>query len=281
MSGMHEGSVLCMDPHGFHRMRYSQWGDEKNPRVLVCVHGLTRNGRDFDFLAERLCDAYRVVCPDVVGRGRSDWLRDPKDYTYPLYCGDMATLIASLHAETVDWVGTSMGGIMGMILASLPDSPVRKLVMNDVGSIVPKAALERIGRYVGHEPVFDSLEAFEAAMRSVSPFGELTPAQWRHLAVNVARQDEQGRWRVRYDPGVGVNFQAAVGADIDLRGYWNALHGPVLVIRGEDSDLLLPETVEEMRRRPRTQTLVVPRTGHAPMLLDDAQVGAVRHFLLA
>jgi pimeloyl-ACP methyl ester carboxylesterase len=280
MSAMREGSVRCLDPHGWHHMRYTEWGEARNPRVLVCVHGLTRNGRDFDYLAERLCDAYRVVCPDVVGRGRSDWLRDPKDYTYPVYLNDMATLLASLHAETVDWLGTSMGGIIGMLLAAAPGSPIRKLVMNDVGSVVPKAALQRIGRYVGAEPSFATLEEFEAAMRAFSPFGELTAEQWRHLALHVAKQDDEGRWRPRYDPGIAVNFDAAIDADVDLRGYWSALHGPVMVIRGEESDLLLAETLEEMRRRPRTETFVVPRTGHPPMLMNDAQVAKVRHFLL-
>jgi pimeloyl-ACP methyl ester carboxylesterase len=280
MTQMREGSVLCLDLHGFHRMRYAEWGDPHNPRVLVCVHGLTRNGRDFDYLAQSLADAYRVVCPDVVGRGRSDWLRDPNDYTQTLYCNDMATLLASLHAETVDWLGTSMGGILGMILAGVPGSPIRKLVLNDVGCMIPRPALQRIAQYVGREPAFDSLEAFEAMMRSFSPFGELTAEQWRHLALNVARHDDDGRWRVRYDPGVGINFREAVANEVDLRAFWNALHGPVLVIRGADSDLLLAETLEEMRRRPHTETLVVPRTGHAPMLLDDFQVGAVRHFLL-
>ncbi|HSN21550.1 MAG TPA: alpha/beta hydrolase [Usitatibacter sp.] len=277
---MREGSVLCLDPHGFHRMRYTEWGDPRNPRVLVCVHGLTRNGRDFDYLAERLSDAYRVVCPDVAGRGRSDWLRDPKDYTYNLYCHDMVALLASLHADTVDWLGTSMGGTFGMLLASFPGSPIRKLVLNDIGSVIPKAALQRISQYVGKEPSFDTLEAFEAAMRSFSPFGELTAAQWRHLAVNVAKRGDDGRWRPCYDPGIAVNFNEGVTADVDLRSYWNALHGPVLVIRGAESDLLLPEILEEMQRRPRTEAFVVPRTGHPPMLMDDAQVGVVRRFLL-
>lgn len=280
MSAMREGSVLCLDPHGFHRMRYTEWGDARNPRVLACVHGLTRNGRDFDYLAERLSDAYRVVCPDVVGRGRSEWLRDPKDYTYNVYLNDMAVLLASLHAETVDWLGTSMGGIIGMLLAAQPGTPIRKLVMNDVGSVIPKASLERLAQYVGKEPAFDSLEAYEAAMRSFSPFGELTAEQWRHLALHVAKQGEDGRWRPRYDPGIAANFDAAIDADVDLRAFWNAVHGPVLVIRGADSDLLLPHTLEEMRKRPRTEAHVVARTGHAPMLMDDAQVGVVRRFLL-
>jgi pimeloyl-ACP methyl ester carboxylesterase len=280
MTGMREGSLLCGDPHGFHRMRYVEWGEESNPRVLICVHGLTRNGRDFDYIAQSLADAYRVVCPDVVGRGRSDWLREKADYTYPVYCTDMAALIGKLGADTVDWVGTSMGGVIGMILAGMPGSPLRKLVLNDVGSVIPKAALERICKYVGLESSFDSIDALEAAMRSVSPFGELTPEQWRHLAIHAARQDERGQWRFRYDPGIAHAFGRGSFTDIDLRAYWNAVRGPALVIRGEESDLLMPETLEEMRGRPHTETLVVPNTGHPPMLMKDAEVMAVRRFLL-
>ena len=280
MSAFREGSVLCLDPHGFHRMRHVEWGDAANPRVLVCVHGLTRNGRDFDYLAESLCDAYRVVCPDIVGRGRSERLRDPSDYTYTVYLNDMTTLIASLRAETVDWVGTSMGGIFGMMLAALPGSPIRKLVLNDVGAVIPAAAIERIGKYIGAEPAFDSIEALESAMKSVSPFGELTGDQWRHLAIHVAHRGDDGRWRFRYDPGIARNFQAAPKGDVDLRPYWNRIPGPVLVLRGDASDLLLPATLEEMRRRPHTQVHIVPRCGHAPMLMDAAQAGAIRHFLL-
>ena len=279
-AAMREGAVRCLDPHGFHWMRYVEWGDERNKRVVVCVHGLTRNGRDFDTLAKGLCDAYRVVCPDIPGRGRSDWLRDPADYNYPVYLTDLVTLLAKLGAETIDWVGTSMGGILGMILASMPETPVRRLVMNDVGCVIPKAAIERIGQYLGQDPPYASLEDLEADLRRVSPFGPLTDAQWRHLALHAAKQDEAGRWRFRYDPGIAANYHAATPADVDLRAYWNAIHAPVLVIRGEDSDLLLPQTLEEMRRRPRTESLVVPGTGHCPMLMDDAQVGAVRRFLL-
>ena len=277
---MREGAVRCLDPHGFHWLRYVEWGDPANPRVLVCVHGLTRNGRDFDAVARALADAYRVVCPDMPGRGRSDWLREPADYDYPTYCNDLTVLMARLGAENVDWLGTSMGGILGMMLAAMPGSPVRKLVLNDVGSMIPKAAIERIGKYLGQDPSYPTIEALEQDLRSVSPFGELTPEQWRHLAVTSSRQDEQGRWHFRYDPGIAANFHAATPADVDLRAFWNAIHGPVLVIRGEHSDLLLAETAEEMRRRPRTELVVVPRTGHCPMLMDDAQVGAIRRFLL-
>jgi pimeloyl-ACP methyl ester carboxylesterase len=277
---MREGFVRCYDRHGFHFMRYVEWGDPANKHVLVCVHGLTRNGRDFDYVAQSLEDGYRVVCPDIAGRGRSDWLRDPADYSYPVYCADLTTLIAKLGVETVDWLGTSMGGIIGMIMAGLPGSPIRKLVLNDVGSLIPKAALERIGQYLGATPTFDSIEALDKVVRAVSPFGELSDEQWRHLAVHGAKQDEQGRWRFRYDPGIAKNFHAVPLGDIDLGPIWNAVHGPVLVIRGENSDLLRADTLEEMRRRAHTQALVVPRTGHAPMLMDDFQAGAVRRFLL-
>jgi len=277
---MREGFVRCWDPHGFHFLRYVEWGDPRNKHVLVCVHGLTRNARDFDFVAEHLQDAYRVVSVDVAGRGRSDWLRDPADYNYAVYCSDLTTLIARLGVETVDWLGTSMGGIIGMFMASMPNTPVRKLVLNDVGAVIPKASLERIGQYVGKSPVYDDFAKLEAAVRAVSPFGDLTDEQWHHLAVHVAKQDEQGRWTFRYDPGIARNFHAAPLADVDLRRVWNAVHGPVLVIRGESSDLLLPETLEEMRRRPHTETLTVANCGHAPMLMDEAQAGAIRRFLL-
>jgi pimeloyl-ACP methyl ester carboxylesterase len=280
MTTMREGAVRCLDPHGFHWMRYTEWGDERNPRVLLCVHGLTRNGRDFDMLAEGLADAYRVVCPDVVGRGRSDWLRDSADYTYPVYLNDLNSLMAKVGAETVDWVGTSMGGILGMILASVPGTPVRKLVLNDVGCEITKVSLERIGKYLGMDPPFASLEAIEAEIRRVSPFGPLTDEQWRHMALHSSKQGEDGKYRFRYDPGIARNFHAAPLAAVNLRPYWNQCHGPVLVVRGEHSDLLAAETLEEMKRRPHTEALVVRDTGHAPMLMSAEQIGAVRHFLL-
>jgi pimeloyl-ACP methyl ester carboxylesterase len=278
---MREGSVLCLDPHGFHRMRWTEWGDADNPRVLVCAHGLTRCGRDFDYLAERMSDEYRVVCPDAPGRGASDWLADKNDYGYPVYCADAAAMLAALGAERVDWVGTSMGGLLGMLLAAQPRTPVAKLVLNDVGSVVPQASLERIATYVGLAPAFDSLEALESAMRLVSPFGELTAAQWRHLAIHVARAGEDGKWRFRYDPGIAVPFRGAAHADIDLTPLWMAVRSPVMVLRGAESDLLTPAILARMLERPGTQAIEVPRTGHAPMLMDDFQVGAIRDFLLA
>ena len=276
-----ESSVLCIDPHGFHRMHYVEWGDPANPRVLFCVHGLTRNARDFDFLAQSLADHYRVICPDVVGRGLSGWLNDKGDYGYPVYLSDMAALAAKVGAEELDWVGTSMGGLIGMLLAGLPGTPIRRLVLNDVGCFLPKAAIARIALYVGLDPAFDSLEALEGAMRTVSPFGELTAAQWRHLAKHVARRDDDGRWRFRYDPGIAQTFKAKPPDDVDMRPFWKAVKAPVLVVRGDSSDLLLPETVDEMRRRPGTEAHIVANTGHSPMLMDEPTVAVIRRFLIA
>jgi pimeloyl-ACP methyl ester carboxylesterase len=146
--------------------------------------------------------------------------------------------------------------------------------------VIPKSAIERIGMYLGKDPAYDTIEGLEADLRAFSPFGELTPENWRHLAINSAKQDEQGKWHFRYDPGIAKNFHAVPPMDVDLRAYWRAVPGPVLVIRGESSDLLLPATLDEMCTRPRTEKHVVPRTGHSPMLMDDAQAGVIRRFLL-
>jgi pimeloyl-ACP methyl ester carboxylesterase len=167
-----------------------------------------------------------------------------------------------------------------MLFAGLDGTPVRKLVINDVGCFLPKAALERIGSYVGKGPTFDTLEAMIAAVRSVSPFGDLTDEQWHHLALTGAKQDDGGKWVFRYDPGIGDAFRSAPLADVDMRVFWLAVRAPVLVIRGEHSDLLTPATLDEMRKRPGTSAVIVPNVAHAPMLLDDAQVNPIREFLL-
>ena len=146
------GSFLSLGPSGFHRIAFTDWGEAKGRKATVCVHGLTRSGRDFDMLAGALGEQGRVVCPDVAGRGASDWLSNPKDYIYPTYLGDMAGLMSHIGAERVDWIGTSMGGLIGMMLAATPATPIRKLVINDIGPFIPKEALLRIGRYVGAGP---------------------------------------------------------------------------------------------------------------------------------
>lgn len=282
---LRERFVQCIGPHGLHRMAYTEWGDPHNPRVLICAHGLTRNGRDFDDLARALAHDYRVVCPDVVGRGRSDWLGVKADYGFPLYVADMVTLIARLDVESVHWVGTSMGGIIGMLLASQPHTPIRRLVLNDVGPVVTAVSLRRIAQYVGTAPRFPSIEAAEAYLREAcAPFGSLTDAQWRHLTTHAVRPVAGGDgFAMVYDPALGEAFRAApILADIDLWPVYERVRCPTLALRGADSDLLEAATFAAMAERgPRAQTVEFAGVGHAPMLMDEAQIGVVREFLLA
>ena len=276
--------VCCASPTGLHHMAYNEWGDHDNPKVLVCVHGLTRNARDFDQLARVLAGNYRVICPDIVGRGRSDWLRDPTGYTIPQYLHDMVVLIARLDAETVHWVGTSMGGLIGMALASLENTPITRLVLNDIGPVIPSESIKRIGDYVGRAPSFDTYDAAENYIRIVSaPFGALNDDQWRQLTESSLRQNADGRLEMRYDPGIGESFRREMsGGDIDLWPVFDRVGCPTLVVRGAESDLLKAETLQAMALRgPHPAVVEVPGVGHAPMFLDEAQISIVRDFLLA
>jgi len=282
---MRTDSVLCLGPRGFHRMHYTEWGEPANARIVVCVHGLTRNCRDFDDLAGALAGEFRVVCPDIVGRGRSDWLEDKTAYGYPQYSADVNALIARVTAggeKAICWVGTSMGGILGMLLASYPRSPIARLVVNDVGTLIPKAALARIAAYVGKSPSFASLDELEALVRLVSaPFGPLTDEQWRHLTVHSARQLADGRWGMGYDPGIAVPFEQAAASDIDLSRYWDAIACPTLLLRGEQSDILPRDVATQMTRGgPKPRLVEFPGVGHAPMLMAEEQIRVVRTFLL-
>lgn len=280
---MREKSYLGLGIHGFHRIGYSEWGSATRERVAICVHGLTRTGRDFDALAEALEDCYRVACPDLPGRGRSHWFATPALYRPPSYLADLNALIARMDAPQVDWIGTSMGGILGMMLAAQPNTPIRKLVVNDVGPFIDKAALARIGGYIGKDPTFRSLEALEAYLREVhAPFGPLTDAQWRHLAIHSARRDEAAEvWRLHYDPALAIPFREDSAEDVDLWAVWEAITCPVLIIRGAESDILMHETAEEMLTRgPAAELVELPGIGHAPMLMDPAQIAVVRDWLL-
>lgn len=283
---MREGQVNCLSTAGFHHMAYVEWGDAHNPRVLICVHGLTRNGRDFDFLAQALEADYRVICPDVVGRGKSDWLANKSLYVMPQYCADMVTLLARLNVETIDWLGTSMGGLIGMALAAQPGNPIRRLVLNDVGPVVSAVSLARIGDYLGTPPRFDSIEEAEAYVRKVSaPFGPLTDTQWRHLTVHAVREANDGKIEFVYDPGIAQAYrqgqQLSGGKDVELWPLFDAITCPTLLLRGEQSDLLTPQTAQAMTQRgPHAQLIEIPGVGHAPVLMDDAQIAPVRDFLL-
>ena len=285
---MRQCHVRCLSPAGFHDMAYVEWGDPANPRVLVCVHGLTRCGRDFDFLAASLAGAYRVICPDVVGRGMSDWLSDPQHYAIHQYAQDMVALLARLDVESVDWLGTSMGGMIGMALAAQPQSPIRRLILNDVGPVIAAGALARIGEYLATPPDFASPAEAEAYIRLVAaPFGQLSDDQWRHLTAHVIKSGSAGRYQFRYDPGIAAPFaQAAAsqgeGKDIELWPLYDMIRCPTLVVRGERSDLLTREAVAQMEARgPKARSVEIPEVGHAPMFLDPAQVGVVHDFLCA
>jgi pimeloyl-ACP methyl ester carboxylesterase len=285
MSEMRQHTVQCLSPGGLHRMAYVEWGDPHNRRVLVCVHGLTRNCRDFDYLAKALAGHYRVVCPDVVGRGRSNWLRLKEHYVLEQYVADMVTLIARLNVEEVHWVGTSMGGMIGMALAAQAQTPIARLVLNDVGPVISAAAVKRIGEYVGQMPHFASFAEAERYVRQISaPFGRLTDAQWRHLTEHAIRRRADGGYEFVYDPGIAEPFRKALDGDedVELWPLYDAIRCPTLVVRGAESDLLTHETCLEMGRRgPKATVAEIPGVGHAPMFLDEAQVAVVREFLLA
>lgn len=285
-------SVQCISPAGLHRMAYKEWGAPDNPRVLVCVHGVTRVGDDFDALAQALSDHYRVVCPDVVGRGRSGKLGNPQLYQIPQYVSDMVTLIArvTFHADDkgqVDWFGTSMGGLIGLALASLPDNPIGKLVLNDIGPTLDPVALQRIGDYIGQDLRFASFAEGAAFVREVSAsFGTHTDQQWHKLAADVLREGGDGQWVRHYDMGLaeplrGATAEKAKADEAALWAAYDAIRCPTLLVRGEHSDLLSRATAEQMLTRgPHPQLVEIAGTGHAPTFINPDQIAIARKFLV-
>jgi pimeloyl-ACP methyl ester carboxylesterase len=277
--------VQCLDTRGLHRMAYWEHGAPDNPHVVICVHGLSRQGRDFDRLAEALSLDYRVVCPDVVGRGRSDRLADPTGYVIPTYVADMVTLIARLDASHIDWVGTSMGGLIGLGLASLAGSPLSRLVLNDVGPAIQSQALARIGTYLGQPLSFGSLEEAADYLLTISQgFGKHAREQWLELSRPMVREQD-GRFVPHYDPAIAVPFRAitaelAAAGEAALWHAYDSLTIPTLLLRGADSDLLARATAEEMTHRgPKAQLVEFQNVGHAPMLTTPEQIAVVREFL--
>jgi pimeloyl-ACP methyl ester carboxylesterase len=272
-------------------MAYVEWGDPANPRVLVCVHGLSRQGRDFDTLAQDLASDYRVVCPDVVGRGKSDWLADPMGYAVPTYVADMVTLVARLGVEQVDWVGTSMGGLIGMALASLPNTPVRRLVLNDVGPAIQVESIQRIATYLGQPAHWRTVdEAADALWAISSSFGPHSREQWLALTrpqlVPEVKDGVPG-FKSHYDPAIAVPVRAATpqimaAGEAMLWAAYDRITAPALLLRGATSDLLSSETAHAMTQRgPRAQLHELPGVGHAPTLVAADQRAVVRSFLLA
>ncbi len=302
-----------LGPHGFHRLSYVEWGEPDNPHVVICAHGLTRNARDFDELARDLATNCRVVCLDVAGRGGSDWLDHKEDYGFSLYVADAAALIArvatapqsrrwrglfSAHKPrgrpAIDWVGTSMGGLIGMMLASKARSPIRRLVLNDIGAMIPWSGLLHLQTTHGEaRRHFESLAAIEAYFRrTCASFGPLEDAQWANLASYSARRRQDGSYELDFDPGIidslrrGGHEEMVFGSDflfgVDLWRVWDKVKCPTLVLRGEESPLLTRNTVERMMKRgPKTTFVEFPGIGHAPWLKSEAQIATVREFLRA
>ncbi len=272
--------LRSLSPHGFHRVVYYEWGEPSNPRVVICAHGVGRNGRDFDVVAEALASTHRVIAVDMPGRGNSDWLADPNDYIFPTYLTTLTALIARSGVETVDWIGTSMGGLLGIVMAAQPKSPIHRLVVNDVGPQIEPAALARIGSYFGMDPTFATYPEIEAYIREISaPFGPLSDRQWEYLTRTNVRQRGDGRWGVAYDPGIAIPFRNAP-APPDLWPVWDAIACPVLVLRGAQSDLLSPAVAARMSTRgPKPRVIEFPGIGHAPMLLEPDQWQPIVDFL--
>ena len=277
------GSVVSVSRAGFHRLAYVEWGDPAAERVAVCVHGLSRQGRDFDRIAANLAArGWRVVCPDLPGRGRSDWLRNREEYNLPQYVMDMTVLIAHLRVMEVDWIGTSLGGLIGMVMAGQTDSPVRSLVINDIGPFIPWQALHRLATAVRNAPRhFPDLEAAVAYYRrNLAPFGDLSEQEWRHLARYNLEQQADGTWHKRSDPEITAAFRPGWLFNLSLWTYWDAITCPTLVVRGAESDLLLAHTALEMSLRgPKAKVVEIPGVGHAPALMSDNQIDIVTSWL--
>jgi pimeloyl-ACP methyl ester carboxylesterase len=273
-------SVRSIGRRGYHRIAYRDWGDPTAPTVL-CVHGLSRNSHDFDPLARALAVTHRAVCPDLVGRGRSDWLADPADYHLIQYNLDMTVLAARVGAESFDWIGTSLGGLMGIVLAGVPNSPIRRLVINDIAPEVPMTALQRLAIYLGADRRFPDVAAVEVHLReTLAPFGPMTDADWRRMAETSAVATDEG-YRLAYDPGIAHNFRRFwLPIHANLWRYWERISCPVLILRGTESDFLSPFLLERMLRRlPHAEVVEFEGVGHTPTLNAARQIEPLLHWL--
>ena len=282
----HDGETFyvdCVSGDSTHRMAYHAWGNPAN-KVLLCVHGLTRRGSDFKTLAQAMCKDYYVVCPDVVGRGDSDRLSNPMLYAVPQYVSDMVALVKKLGVTQVDWFGTSMGGLIGMVYASLPNSPIRRMLINDVGPKIESEAIKRLGSYVGQPFVFaDRADALTRLNEICATFGEHTPQEWEIYNGPMLVQKE-GKWIMHYDPDISVPFASVnpMMAKAGEMAMWHAfkqIHIPMLIVRGGNSDLLSAATVAEMCKvNPYAHSVEIPNVGHAPAFVKPEQIALAKEF---
>jgi pimeloyl-ACP methyl ester carboxylesterase len=278
---MQLASLNLDPPHDGISIAYADWGEETAEQAIVCVHGLTRNSRDFDFIAADLAArGARVIAIDVVGRGRSSWLADPMGYVIPNYVGQLLQFLQQLGLAQVDWIGTSMGGLIGMLVAAGEASPIRRLVLNDIGTRVPVAALQQLQSYVGIDRSFASLGEVEAYLRKIHVgFGPLTDEQWRHLALHSARQTD-GEYRLHYDPAIKIPYRQMAADDVDLTRFWDRISCPTLLLRGSESQILPAEVADSMRETgPRASVVTFNGVGHAPALMARDQIATVEDWL--
>lgn len=274
-----------LHPEGSHKIAYTQWG-KANEKVLFCVHGLSRNSRDFDHIAKALSDKYHVICIDIVGRGKSDWLENSAQYNYSTYISDCLSLLGHLGIKQVDWLGTSMGGVMGMIIASQFPGIIQKMIINDVGPVISGKALGRILDYVGRTDAFTDKEAAQKALRKkLATFGITSEEHWEHMFEHSFHRLDNGDYLLSYDPSIIKKPDAAAPAkieDIDLWHVWDEVNIPSLVLRGGVSDILSAETAKKMveAKNGLCKLVEIPNVGHAPTLMDADQIAIVRNWLL-
>lgn len=278
---MQERSYLSYNPLGFHRVFFTDWGKDTSNRLLMCVHGLTRNSRDFDYLAKGIETHFRVICPDLVGRGKSDWLTNPNLYAVPQYINDLITLLAKVETKEMNYLGTSLGGILGIILAGSSKSPIKKLILNDVGPKIPSIALLPIIKYTKANLSFSSIEEFESYLRRLyAALGPLTDEQWGHLVQYSHYKSTDGRYHYACDPGVIVPIMLAFPR-AHLWNYWKAIKCPILVIHGKKSRVLTSALLEKMHSiQPNMEIIEVPDAGHAPALMDNHSINLIHNWLV-
>lgn len=279
---MKQAQLELAAPHAV-AIGYTEWGKPDAARTILCVHGLTRNARDFDFLAKALADrGARVLALDMVGRGTSSWLADPMGYVVPNYVGHVLQFLKEQRLDSVDWVGTSMGGLIGMLIASGEVNPIRRLVLNDIGPFISQAALAQLKTYVGRDPHFASPTEAEAYLRDIhAGFGPLTDKQWRHLASHSIREADGGL-RLHYDPAIKVPYAQMADADVDLWALWEKIRCPTFLLRGRESQLLNSETASRMTATgPKATLATIAGVGHAPALMADDQIALIADWLAA
>lgn len=275
------GSVLSIDSAGYHKIAYQDWGDEKSEETVFCVHGLTRNSHDFDRLASRLAEKRRVICPDTVGRGKSDWLADHDDYQISQYNLDLTVLAAKFSCEKFDLIGTSLGGMMGMILASMENSPIRRLVINDIAPEVPHSAMTRLGRYLHTDPYFEDLDNVEKYLRkTLAPFHPMTDDDWKRIAI-TSSWEADGGYRLAFDPNISNNYRRYwLLVFFNLWKYWSKIKCPVLILRGKKSDFLTESLLEKMRAKlPHADLIEFDEAGHTPTLNAPEQIDPILDWL--